>query len=90
MTTTSAARASRRAWLTWQALKLGQTEPRQFSRVEVTRGMTGERSSSPGSSAKSPVVVAWAHCSTRDKAMAMPRSLLASELLACCMRCMHR
>ena len=39
------------------AAELRAVAPRQFSRVEVTSGITGERSSSPGSSARSPVRV---------------------------------
>ena len=68
MTTTSAAMASRRARLTWQARNLGQSAPRQFSRVLVTSGITGERSSSPGSSARSPVRVVFDHRSIFESA----------------------
>ena len=73
-TTTSAANASRRAKLTWQALNLGHCEPKQLSRVDVTSGMMGERSSRPGSSAKSPVNVACDHASILAKVRAEMRS----------------
>ena len=63
MTTTSAAMASLRAKLTWHDLKLGQGEPKQLSLVLVTSGMTGERSSRPDNSERSPVRVECDHVS---------------------------
>ena len=93
MTTTSAASASRRAWFTWHCAARGHCAPRQLSRVEVTSGMTGERSSSAGISARSPVRVPCAHCSTRASVrVASPAPAPDSRALwrAASMRCRHR
>ena len=64
-TTRSAAMAWRRACITWQSLKAGHSLPRQFSRVEVIKGTSAVRSSSPGTSDKSPLAVLRAQSSTR-------------------------
>ena len=66
--------ASRRACMTWQARNSGHSLPRQLSRVEVTSGITGERSSRPSISARSPLRVACAHCATRCSARTAKRS----------------
>ncbi|MCY1229300.1 hypothetical protein D9M72_416620 [compost metagenome] len=90
MTTMSAASASRRARLTWQALNCGHCAPRQFSRVEVISGISGERSSSPGSSARSPVRVAFDHCSIFASVRRLPRSGSEASWRAMSRRCRHR
>ena len=81
-TTTSAAIASRRAFMTWQARNSGQSAPRQLSRVEVTSGITAERSSRPAISARSPEVLDRAHCSTLASIRSAWRSmgLVASDI----------
>ena len=89
-TTTSAAMASRRACITWQALNCGHSPPRQLSRVEVTSGITGERSSRPSISARSPLRVACAQASTRASARSVQRSGGGSAWRADCSRCRHR
>ena len=73
-TTRSAAIASRRAFITWQPRYSGHSAPRQFSRDEVTSGITLERSSSPSTSARSPLAVTRAHCSIRASARTAQRS----------------
>ena len=90
MTTRSAASASRRARLTWQARNLGHSAPRQFSRVLVTSGMTGERSSNPGSSARSPVRVVFDQRSTFDSAWRRCGAEPATLSPANSSRCRHR
>ena len=90
MTTTSAAIASRRARLTWQARNCGHCAPRQFSRVEVTSGISGERSSSPGSSARSPVRVTCAHSSILASVRTEARSGKTASWRASSRRCRHR
>ena len=64
-TTTSAFMASWRAIWVWQLRIWGQPLPRQLSRVDVTSGMMGERSSNSGTSAISPKTVDRAQSSTR-------------------------
>ena len=79
-TTTSAASASLRATLTWQALNCGHCAPRQFSRVEVTSGTSGERSSRSGNSARSPVRVA---CDQTSMAARVPKAARPSTPPSC-------
>ena len=90
ITTTSAASASRRARLTWQPRNLGHCMPRQFSRVEVTRGISGERSSRPGSSARSPVRVVSAQSSIFASERIDVRSASEPSVRASSIRCRHR
>ena len=61
-----------RASCTWQARNCGQSAPRQFSRVLVTSGMTGERSSRSGSSARSPLRVIFDQRSIFDSCWRTP------------------
>ncbi len=89
-TTTSAAIASRRAFITGQTANLGHSLPRQFSRVDVTSGMTSERSSSPSSSLRSPVTVDCAQTSMRDSARIASRSAKLASVRARSIRYGHR
>jgi hypothetical protein len=89
-TTTSAAIASRRAFITWHCRYSGHSAPRQFSRDEVTSGITLLRSSSPSISARSPLVVTRDHCSTLASVRTAQRSGSCADWRACCSRCRHR
>ena len=89
-TTRSAAMASRRALITWQRRNSGHSWPRQFSRDEVTSAMTLLRSSSPSSSARSPLTVRCDHCSTLAKVRTAQRSGNCADWRAWFMRCRHR
>ncbi len=89
-TTTSAAIASRRARTTWHCLKSAHSLPRQFSRVEVTSGMTLLRSSRPSISARSPLFVPCDHCSTLASVRTAQRSGSVADWRACFMRCRQR
>ena len=81
ITTTSAAMASLRAAFTWHSFQKLQVEPKQLSRLEVIKGISGERSSSVGISAKSPVRVVLAQVCTCAKVLAEVRS---GKVGACC------
>ena len=73
--------ASLRAAFTWHSFQKLQVEPKQLSRLEVIKGIMGERSSKVGISAKSPVRVALAHVCTWAKVLMEARS---GKVAACC------